>query len=289
MCCHVSRLLLIFNEAVVLMTMKSGETIVTSSRVANLNVIVRNVSEALSCRDWNAVERLSERVRSFVLDAAMAEDRESLDHMRDKLGALRAFAANRLDSSDPQQAMIAGMLRADAGLAVVAARLRPTAASTAHLGNQDLSGIDRVRALLLSRREATTSEIERETNLVQTSVSKLLTILKAQGEVTSRRAGKFVYSRLTPRGRIAAGERTHVSRTRQLKNSVQIKPDVLHALLSNAPTRFAFPDDAMRIMDANSTMRSPSSPGFFDKGGPGLSALTDMDDIIAEMPSKVAA
>jgi DNA-binding transcriptional ArsR family regulator len=289
MCCHVFHLVLIFNEAAVRMTMKSGDTIVTSSHMANLNVIVRNVSEALSCRDWTAVERLSERVRSFVLDAAMSEDRESLDRMRDKLGALRAFAANRLDSSDPQQAMIVGMLRADAGLAVIAARMRPIAASTAQLGNQDLSGIDKVRALLLSRREATTGEIERATGLVQTSVSKLLTILKAQGEVTSRRAGKFVYSRLTPRGRIAAGERTPVSRTRQLKNSVQIKADVLHALLSNAPIRFSFPDDAARIMDANSTMRSPPSPGFFDEGGPGISALSEMDDIIAEAPRKVAA
>lgn len=260
----------------------------TIDRVANLDVVVRGIAGALSARDWAAVERLSERARSVVLDAALCNDRGALDRMREKLGALRSFATARLDASDPTQAMVVGMLRADAGMAVVATRLRPTALDRSAAGREDQSAIDKVRGFLAGRKEATTSEIEQATGLVQTTVSKLLTSLKAQGQATSRRAGKFVHTRLTPRGLAAAGQRPVEPRAHRLRNRMRIRPETVHMLMSDMTAHLrsieASAPSFAEVRAANLRVK----PGLFDEHGPGLSALGPDVVLADETPRRAA-
>ena len=189
------------------------------NRIANLEKVLAATRKAVEARDWNVAERLSERTRSAVLEAAMACDREALDRMRDRLAAFRSALTQHLDPVDPVQAALAVLIRADATLAAIAARMRPTALPASD-DAAVRSAADRVLRFLAGKRTgATTGEIAAAAGIANGTTSRVLTDLKARGLVTSRDAGRFVVSRLTPRGEAAAGVRQQMSARKAIRRS----------------------------------------------------------------------
>jgi DNA-binding transcriptional ArsR family regulator len=146
--------------------------------------------------------------------------------------AFRVAVGGRLNRNDPSDAPFAMILRYDAAPAAIAARMRPKALP-ATLDKEHGNAPERVLRFLLARPGgATTGEIVQRVGLAQGTVSKLLTSLKAQGLVTSRRSGKHVFSRLTPRGRRAAGERPQRPHPRQIVRAYSPVPTRMATLLN---------------------------------------------------------
>lgn len=175
-------------------------------RLKDLEVVLNAEKTALEASNWAAFERLSERVRAIVMETAMADERDMLEQLRRRLLAFRSAMTVKLNPEIAVEAAIIMLLRSDAGLAAVATQLRPRA-HAAEIEPDVRSGTERVLDFLKGVRQATTTEICEAANLAQGTVSRMLTDLKMRGLVNSRRAGKHVYSRLTRRGMIAAGQR----------------------------------------------------------------------------------
>jgi DNA-binding transcriptional ArsR family regulator len=263
-------------------------------RLANLEIPLQALREAIGRADIGAVERLSDLVRTQVLETVIAGERDWIEKMRDRLIAFRAVATRALDRSNPEHAAIAMLVRSDAALAALAARIRPTAVQRTDAAD----GRGRVRRPLRARigrrlSEAhagvSTSELARTCDAAVESVSRELAKLKAEGLVTSHRMGKHSMSRLTLRGREAFGTGSRGRRSQQILSG--LRPTLREpALLGNRidPTGLQAVGDAiLQGWDGNLAPRQASAA----VGEPGLARLDELplDRLDMLAPTPVAA
>lgn len=242
-------------------------------RLANLEKVLKAVRSAVADADWGGAERLCERLMSSVLDAALADDRPALDRMRERLAAFRSATARQLDASDPAQLAVSALLRADATLAAIAARMRPEGLAPAKDATIR-SGAERVLHYLARRPSgATTGEIASAADLAAGTVSRVLTDLKARGLATSRDAGRFVVSRLTPRGQALAGGRGPALGRRSIANALTKPATTMQPIVNRARPETASVEEFFVTPVAGRTT------DLFDAEAEGLSDL-----VIEEVP-----
>lgn len=142
--------------------------------------------------------RLNEQAITILLDAAFAQDREALAALRERFAAFRSEMRSQIGDRD--QEGFTAALDANLEFATIASRRRP-AGIKVKLGEQASDAREGTLKMLRRYGSLATGDLAEKVGVRTETMSRVLTALKAEGLVTSRRAGRSVMSRLTPRGR----------------------------------------------------------------------------------------
>ncbi len=170
---------------------------------ASVQIVVEGIVAATQRREWGTIQRLGERVRMIILDAAADRDRSGLSEVA---GALEIAEAVFPDADgDVDLARVVWMLRMDASLAKLAARRIPAKASVAV--ETDRSARDRIlHAVANANTAPSVATIATMSGLARETVSRLLPVMAGEGLVKYRKVGRKTLSRITPKGRAAMGD-----------------------------------------------------------------------------------
>lgn len=170
---------------------------------ASVQIVVEGIVAATQRREWGTIQRLGERVRMIILDAAADRDRSGLSEVA---GALEIAEAVFPDADgDLDLARVVWMLRMDASLAKLAARRIPAKASVAV--ETDRSARDRIlHAMANANTAPSVATIATMSGLARETVSRLLPVMAGEGLVRYRKVGRKTLSRITPKGRAAMGD-----------------------------------------------------------------------------------
>lgn len=171
----------------------------------NMQILVDGILTAYGRQDWNAIQRLGERIRMMILDGVADKDRGGLSEAATKLEVAHALLPESSDGAT--QVQVHWMLKTDAALAKLAARR--IAAPACAAGTEERSAKDRILRLLLTINSSpSVSSIATMTGLARETVSRLLPRMAAEGLIQVRRVGRKTLSRITAEGRITVGDRT---------------------------------------------------------------------------------
>ena len=168
------------------------------SSVEALNHVLASMRSYASDGKFAAAKRLNEQAITILLDAIFAQDRDAIASMRERLAAFASEARSQFD--DGEALDLTAELEANVRFASVASRRRPQGVL---VDVPEAAGDAREKALVVLKRFRSlgTNELAEKLGIRKETMSRILTALKAEGLVTSHRAGRRVISRLTPRGR----------------------------------------------------------------------------------------
>lgn len=150
--------------------------------------------------DWRQVARARERIVELLFSAVGAGAGDTIVVLRDALSSARNEMVWRYKTSvseDP--GAISWMLESDVQAARVAERLRPaTSKPVADPANVRIRILEKLSS---TDRELTTQELAKACDAADSTVARLLPVMRDEGLVLSRKAGRHVLNRLTPKGR----------------------------------------------------------------------------------------
>lgn len=174
----------------------------TLEQVETLKHVLGTMRETIASGNLEGARRLNEQIVTVFLDGVFSEDRRALAQMRDILAAFRSEI--RSDERTHDHAVVESLMEANVIFATIAARRRPEGIKVEI--DREAAGARDVVLAHLKRTGATSTGVLAEAAGVRPeTMSRLLTALKLEGLVTSRRAGRNVLSRLTPRGQKEVG------------------------------------------------------------------------------------
>lgn len=174
--------------------------------VGALERVLDSMRQTIAAGNWTAAQRVNEQLLTVFMDGIFSEDRSALALMRDRLAAFRSEVGTDYEDLDPRRSLKAA-LDANVTFATIAARRRPQGVTTTV--DADAAGArEKVLKLLKGSNAIATGELAKAANVRPETMSRLLAALKLEGLVTSRRAGRKILSRLTPRGQKAVGDKS---------------------------------------------------------------------------------
>lgn len=179
----------------------------TLDHAGALERVLASMRQTIAAGDWTAAQRINEQLMTVFMDGVFSEDRSALARMRDQLAAFRSEAGTDDEDLDPRR-LVKALLDANVMFATIAARRRPQGV-TIPIDSEAAGAREKVLKLLKGlkgTKAMATSELAEAADVRPETMSRLLTALKLEGLVTSRKAGRKVLSRLTPRGQRAAGD-----------------------------------------------------------------------------------
>lgn len=173
------------------------------SLAMRIQVVVQGIHTAYDRDDWDAAERLSERVRALILDGVVDRDRDGLSQAAAELEtAYTLFCAG---GEDIRKMQVRWTLRSDAALAKLAARR--TAPQRTPLGAEDRSARDRIlNAMLRANGPLAVNSVATIAGVVRETASRYLADMADEGLIRTRKVGRKSLSTITAKGRAAAGE-----------------------------------------------------------------------------------
>jgi hypothetical protein len=172
---------------------------------ANVQIVVDAIIAASERRDWHAAQRLGERVRMIILDAAADRDRSGLSEAAAALEIAETILP--VGADDSPLVRVGWMLKTDASLAKLAARRIP--AQSTSTGAADRSARDRILVCLAgANTPPSVALIAKMSGLARETVSRLLPVMASEGLVRFRKIGRKTLSHITQKGRTAMGERS---------------------------------------------------------------------------------
>lgn len=176
----------------------------TLDHVGALERVLATMRQTIAAGNWTAAQRVNEQLVTVFMDGVFSEDRSALARMRDRLAAFRSEVRTDEKDADPRRSVEA-LLDANVMFATIAARRRPKGVTTS-VDAEAAGARETVLKLLKARKTMATGELAEAVDVRPETMSRLLTALKLEGLVTSRKAGRKVLSRLTPRGQKATGD-----------------------------------------------------------------------------------
>ncbi len=201
----------------------------------NMQILVDGILTAYGRQDWNAIQRLGERIRMMILDGVADKDRGGLSEAATKLEIAHALLPESSEGATHVQ--VHWMLKTDAALAKLAARRIAAPACTP--GTEERSAKDRILRLLATINSSpSVASIATLTGLARETVSRLLPRMAAEGLVQVRRVGRKNLSRITHEGRAAVGDRAADVAT-SIHNWVGLHDDGVMAAASSVVQRQA--------------------------------------------------
>lgn len=208
--------------------------------------------------------RLNEQAITIFLDAVFAQDRESLAALRDRFAAFRSEMRSEIAERD--QHGFSAALDANLEFATIASRRRPTGIKV-ELGEEASDAREGALKTLKRYGSLTTGDLADKVGVRKETMSRVLTALKGEGLVTSRRAGRSVMSRLTPRGR----DKMTSKRARRLEIKVTMPAglDIEQTLRDVAPWRvrnaFAHgPANTLRVTEKKAASAGDAFGAMFE-------------------------
>lgn len=231
----------------------------TLDHVGALECVLTSMRQTIAAGNWTAAQRVNEQLVTVFMDGVFSEDRSALARMRDRLAALRSEVGSDGEELEPRRSLEA-LLDANVMFATIAARRRPQGVTIPV--DAEAAGAREKVLKLLKRLKGTnamaTGELAEAANVRPETMSRLLSAMKLEGLVTSRKAGRKVLSRLTPRGQKAAGDRS--------SNNITIRVEIPRELVRRESLAFT------------KTSQLENRLGRFQQMG----GVAFMDDFVAE-------